>query len=321
MNSKEFVDSLFTGYEETAALADFKEELLANLNAKIESFVKKGMDAKEAFSKATAELDDVSALADEFSLKKRNEVFEEMYLDIRHYLRPKRVVGYVVFGIVALFGLTTAALSYFGSNYAQENFGILDNVSVDMAAFFTVMMPFLTAAVIGFTFLGVTQETASLNPVSKKRGVLYALASGLISFGIFLMPVVYFGTKIANEFVSEIFNKGLPIVPVLAMVIPFILPGTGLLVYLVLTEKDRVKPWAKKLGTGIIENEMKMHQDLATEERFGMFSGAIWIFAIGLFILLGFIFGFKYSWPVFIFAVALQLLVQGLMYKKKGVTP
>ncbi|MDR1836518.1 MAG: permease prefix domain 1-containing protein, partial [Treponema sp.] len=58
MNAKEFVDSLFKGYEETAGLADFKEELLGNLNAKIESLVKKGMDTQAAFIKASAELGD-----------------------------------------------------------------------------------------------------------------------------------------------------------------------------------------------------------------------------------------------------------------------
>jgi hypothetical protein len=47
-----------------------------------------------------------------------------------------------------------------------------------------------------------------------------------------------------------------------------------------------------------------------------MFSGAIWIFAVGLFILLGFLIGFKFSWLVFIFAVAFQLLIQGFMFKQ-----
>jgi hypothetical protein len=78
--AKELVDSLFEGYEQTAELADFKEELLSNLNDKLESLVKKGMDSETAFAKASAELGDISALADELSLKKRKEVFEEVYI-------------------------------------------------------------------------------------------------------------------------------------------------------------------------------------------------------------------------------------------------
>jgi hypothetical protein len=62
--AKELVDSLFEGYEQTAELADFKEELLSNLNDKLESLVKKGMDSETAFAKVSAELGDISALAD-----------------------------------------------------------------------------------------------------------------------------------------------------------------------------------------------------------------------------------------------------------------
>jgi hypothetical protein len=58
-----------------------------------------------------------------------------------------------------------------------------------------------------------------------------------------------------------------------------------------------------------------MWSDPVIAGRFGMFSGAIWIFAAGLFILFGFLIGFKYSWPVFVFAIAFQLLLQGILYK------
>jgi hypothetical protein len=61
---------------------------------------------------------------------------------------------------------------------------------------------------------------------------------------------------------------------------------------------------------------MAIWNDPVIASRFGMFSGAIWIFAAGLFILLGFLIGFKFSWLVFVFAIAFQLLVQGFMYKQ-----
>ena len=116
MNAKEFVDTLFEGYEETPALADFKEELLGNLNAKIESLMQKGMDANSAFAKASAELGDISAFADELSLRKRKEVFEEVYMDIRKFMPPRRVTGYVIFGIIALFGIAVSLIAFFSMN-------------------------------------------------------------------------------------------------------------------------------------------------------------------------------------------------------------
>jgi hypothetical protein len=90
-----------------------------------------------------------------------------------------------------------------------------------------------------------------------------------------------------------------------------VIPAAGLLVFLVLTEKDRKKPWTKvATGAGLF-------QDPKTEARFGMFSGAIWIGAAALCILFGFIAGFRYSWITFLFALPAQLCVQGLMLKNE----
>ena len=306
MNAKEFVDSLFKGYEETAALADFKEELLSNLNAKIENFVKKGMDAQTAFSKASTELGDVSALADELSLKKRKEVFEEVYMDIRNFMNVKRVAGYVIFGLLALLGIISALIVFFSMRGLFTDKGW--NTSLDLTGTFATMLPFLVAAASGFTWLGLTQETASAYPASKKRAAWYAAAVGLIAFGIITMPVVFFGTRLGGS--------GFEILGALSLLVPFVLPGIGILVFLGLTEKDRLKPWAKDFRDKAVKREMEMYSDPVTASRFGMFSGAIWIFAAGLFILFGFLIGFKFSWLVFIFATAFQLLVQGLMSKR-----
>ena len=311
MNAKEFVDSLFEGYEETAALADFKEELLANLNAKIESLIKKGMDAQTAFEKASAELGDVSTFADELSLKKRTEVFEEVYMDMRQYMSGPRVAGYVVFGALALFGIIVACIALF----AAKTVGL--NSHLDRTAFFGALMPFLTTAAAGFTFLGITQETASMYPVSKKRGAWYAVAAGLLTFGFTVMPVVYFGIKFAGDIVNEWFGFNFEsLIPLVALLIPFVLPGIGILVYMVFTEKDRLKPWAKNFRDKAASDEIAVWSDPATAARFGLYSGAIWIIATGVFVLLGFLIGFKYSWLAFIFATAVQLLVQAMLSRK-----
>jgi len=232
MEAKEFVDSLFKGYEETPALADFKEELLGNLNAKIEDFIRKGMSMEAAFAKASAELGDVSALANELSLKKRTEVFEDAYMGIRHYMSAGRVAGYVVFGVVALLGIIVALIVLIATEWVKLT------MMISLTGVFGTLLPFFTVAAAGFTFLGVTQETASMYPVRKLRAIWYTLAATLIAFGIFTMPVVFFGVKIAHL-------KGLTLVPVIAVSIPFVLPGCGLLAFLVFTEKNRLKPWAK----------------------------------------------------------------------------
>ena len=311
MKAKEFVDSLFKGYEETAALADFKEELLANLNAKTESLVKKGMEPEAAFEKAAAQLGDISALADELSLKKRKEVFEEVYMDIRNFMSTKRVAGYAVFTVLALFGIITGLIVFFSGNR--------QNAQYDVIAVFSAILPFLTVAAAGFTWLGLTQETSSSYPVSGKRAAWYAAGAGLIIFGLFSAPAVLFGSIKSFNMMGVITTDGgrLDWMAAVSSLIPFVLPGIGILVFLGLTEKERLKPWAKHLRDSAVKSEMEIWNDPALATRFGLFSGAIWIFAAGIFILLGFLLGFRYSWLVFIFATAFQLLVQAMMIRKQ----
>lgn len=320
MDAKAFVDSLFEGYEETAALADFKEELLGNLNAKIENLMKKGMDAERAFAQASAELGDVSALADELSRKKRKEVFEEAYMDIRKYMKPGRVAAYAIFGAIALFGICAAVLAFFSLSGS--------NLNLQMTSSLGALFLFITTAVAGFVFLGVTQETAALYPISNKRAAWYTVAATLITMGLFSMPLAYFSSKFGMEAAAHYIPEealdvitratmdihfsmdDVPIVAFFGPIIPFVLPGICILAFMLLTEKDRLKPWAKDF-----RKKAALH-DPASAARFGLISGAIGIFTIGLFILLGFLIGFKYSWLVFIFAAALQLLVQGLTSKR-----
>jgi hypothetical protein len=87
MGTQKYVDGLFSGYEQTPTLCDFKEELRSNLNDRIANLIKKGMSEQMAFDKATTELGDISALADEISLKKKKEVFSEMYMKTKNYMK------------------------------------------------------------------------------------------------------------------------------------------------------------------------------------------------------------------------------------------
>jgi len=78
MNTKKYIDSLFSDYQETSALIDFKEELKSFLDERIKTLVKSGMDEKAAFEKATNELGDMSAVADEISRNKKKEILGTM---------------------------------------------------------------------------------------------------------------------------------------------------------------------------------------------------------------------------------------------------
>ena len=315
MNAQNYVKSLFKDFEETAALKDFMEEIQSNLEERTANLIKKGLAEEEAFARASAELGDISVLADEMSLKRRQEVYQDAYLGIQQYMTPRRVAAYVLFGIVLVFGIAAALIVYFST---AKHSGFWYN-GESLVAASAALLPFFVAAVAGFTFLGVTQETADCYPINKKRAVWYTLAAGLMAFGIILFPVIFFATSKdyglpeGNHYASIIAEHGL--VAALPAEIPFLIPGIGLLVFLCLTEKNRRKPWAANHYKEMLNPEF--WQDPVQSARFGMFSGAIWIFAVGLFIALGFALGFKYSWLVFIFATALQLLVQVMIFTPK----
>ena len=296
----QFVESLWASYEETARLIDFKAELAGNLDEKINSLVKKGMDEEEAFQKAAAELGDISSLADEMALQKKQEVLEEAFMDIRHYMDTKRILAYIAFGLVFLFGIIVAVISL----YAVDIDTAAAPVAQKWTAFFGVLLGFIPVSIAGLTFMGLTQELPDLYPLPTKRALWYSAAALLLIMGLLIFPLTWFSTLDSLENHS--------IVAALGTLIPFALPSIALFVYLGLSEKDRSKPWMRKRR----EEEMKNYSfasDPAMAAKFGMYSGALWMLAIALFLLLGFIIGFKYSWLTFVFAIPAQLFVQGIM--------
>lgn len=290
MDTRKYIDSLFSDYEETSALIDFKEELKSFLDERIKALVKSGMDEKDAFEKATNELGDMSAVADEISRKKKQEILAEMYMKTRHYMPTWRIVLYILCGTVFGFGVIVAALSGFFTGVINASLGSL--------------LVFGVVPILGFLFLGLTQETAVHEPMDWKRALLYVIAAGVFLFGVIVFIITYFED-----------SAGLPYA--IATLIPFILPSSAFGAFLILTEKDRSKPWVKKQREEYIKRSRERFGDPAQEERFGLFSGALWIAAIAVFILLTMLFGLKFSWLAIAAALIGQMLVLGMFTKSK----
>jgi len=290
MDTRKYIDSLFSDYEETSALIDFKEELRSFLDERIKALVKSGMDENEAFKKATNELGDMSAVADEISRKKKQEILAEMYMKTRHYMSTWRIALYILCGTVFGFGIIVAALSGFFTGDINASLGSL--------------LVFGVIPVLGFLFLWLTQETATHEPMDWKRALMYVIAAGVFLFGVIVFIITYFED-----------SAGLPYA--IATLIPFILPSSAFGAFLILTEKDRSKPWVKKQREEYIKRSRERFGDPAQEERFGLFSGALWIAAIAAFILLTMLFGLKFSWLAIAAALIGQMLILATFTKTK----
>jgi hypothetical protein len=301
MKTQDFVNHLFVEYEDGPELRDFKEEILSNLEARIASLAAKGLDEKAAFERAAGELGDISALADQISLKKKQEVLQDAYLGIRKYLKPGRVALYVLSGAFVLLGVVIALVVYL-TGKEQSALEAFWEPNKRIVGALGVLVAFIPLAVAAFTCLGLTQETASRYPHSPKRGAWYGLAAYVLSFGIILSPLSYF-------------TAGRGLMEAAAVLIPFFIPGLSLLIFLVLTEKDTRKPWVRACEEKEARANREKLRDPVTTARFGAISAALWTFALGFFFLLGFLAGFQFSWLVFIFATAVQLTIHGLMMK------
>jgi hypothetical protein len=291
MDVQKHIDALFAGYEESPALGDFKEELAGHLDERVRSLEKKGMDEKSAFEKAAGELGDISLIADEIGKKKRQEALTEMYMKTRSYMDTRRVVGYTAAGGLLALGIILSLLAYFASGEITAGLGSL--------------IPFLIVPVCGFVFLGLTQETARNYPMHWKRALVYAADVGVILLGLVIVAIAFFVREGAPFAMAS-----------LGALIPFALPGAVVLAFLLLTERSRHKPWVVEQEAAWTERARQQFADPHAEMRFGLFSGALWIFAVALFAALGFLIGFQYSWVVFLFAVAAQTLIQAFMTSK-----
>lgn len=297
-----YVDQVFEGYQESQPLNDLKEEIIANLLARIEESIANGKTEKEAFQMAIKELGDVSEIAEEISLHKKYEVIDQMFN--RKPLDKKSAFGFTVATGVLLFGIITGLIVYFQTG----------NLFITVSSLF----PFATVSIAAFVYLGLVQETELQYPMKRLRAGLYTVATTLLVGGIFISLIVYLERMGLNgnvESLQEIvsFHNG-PLFMAVSVLIPFVLPAICLFVFLGLTEKDRTKPNVMTKYYNAVH-----HRDTKEMMVHGNVSGALWIFTFGIFLAIGFLWTWKFSWIVFIFAVGFQVLLEAYYTNKRNV--
>jgi len=294
MKERVYVDRLFADYEDTPAIRDFKEEIAANLTERVRGLISMGLGEEQAFEKATAELGDITAIADEAGKRKRNETIGQMYMKERAPM-TKRTAG----GITAASGLLFIAAGASIFNFFR---GVPDN-----AALYYLSAVLLSAACGLYTYYGLSQETAAHFAMKKTR----ALAYGAVCLTAFL------GAGLA---VVSFFAAGLGLATVVGIKAAFVIPAACALIFLLTTEPKRQKPWLKAVVEREIEDSMMFRQNMvdpAKAARFGVISGGMWFLAVAVFVTLGFLFTWQYAWLVFPFAFAAQVFMTSTIFLKK----
>ena|SRR5690625_285130 len=288
MDLKQFIDHAFEKYEESAKLIDFKEELLTNLQDRLNSLEATGLNRSEALKEIKTEFADINQIAEEMSLAKKKEVFEVQYMSLRHFVTKPRAAIYTLLGVLAIFGLITAGLSYLGSGKIEALIGVL--------------MVFLAMPLGGFVYMALTQETAARNSMRPLRASIYSIAVFVFLFGSLLVPMLVFGEARSLE-------------GALATLIPFAVPSIGVITFLIITESDYRKAWVLREAEN--QNEWaKSFETSGNAQTFGIMTAAIWILAIGVVILLLILKLWIYSWIPLVVASAVMMFLLAHYMKK-----
>ena len=293
MREQVYVDRLFSGYEATPEIEDFKEEIAGNLKERIRELISKGLEEEAAFDKATAELGDITAIADEAGRRKRNEAIGQMYMKARVPVTRRTAAGLTAASGLLLLALGLALIAFFGKTRG--------------ALLFDISAILLALSCGLYTYYGLTQETAARYAMGRRRALAYGLVCCGAVLGVGLAVTAY----LVNGFEMSVS---------IGIKTALMLPAICALIFLLVTEPKRHKPWLRAMVEQEIENSMRLHQsmvDPVKAARYGVTSGGLWVLAVAVFMTLGFVSGWHYAWLVFPFALAIQIFMTATIFEKR----
>lgn len=278
------LDEAFAGIEVTPEVQDLKEEMRANLVARVEELRSGGVEPAEAARRAIAELGDIRSIVDDTV-----RVIGPAPPWQRHRVRPRP--AYVLRTVlVAIAGI--AALGV-GVLLVTNGLGPGARPGLDIAATVAVM------ALAGGFLVGdaLRQETTTNHPVSRRRAVGYATATALGLAGL--------GSAagyLPDRAMAWLVAGAVLIVSAIAM-----------FTYLAATQTNRHKPWVLQVQARHEQAGDRFERDPAAAARFGLYTVSIWLVAFAAFVLVGFTVGWVWSWLALLGGVVAMLLTLARM--------
>jgi hypothetical protein len=277
------LDEAFVGIEVTPDVQDLKEEMRANLVARVEELQASGVEPGEAARRAIAELGDVRAIIDETIRATGDAPAWQRY---RVRPRPAYVVRTVLVALLGVAALGVVVLRLTGL------VGSSGQPAVDVAAV-------LVAALAGGLLVGdaLRQETTTNHPVSRRRAVGYggATAAGLAGLG---------------GLAGYLLDRALawPIAGAALLVSSIVI-----FTYLGATQTNRHKPWVLREMARHERAADRFERDPAAAARFGLYTVTIWIVALAAFAVVGFTVGWLWSLLALVGGVVAMMLTLARM--------
>ncbi|QIG39749.1 hypothetical protein G5T42_09830 [Microbacterium sp. 4R-513] len=284
------LDEAFQGVEMTPDAQDLKEEVRANLVARVDELEASGVSPSVAAQRAIAELGDVRELLGETDASARpaagssgassgRETPQAAFL--RHRVRPKSgfVVRTVALSIVAAIALVVLVLGVFAIVPA----GMVGLIALGLA--FSAPLGFVTADAL-------RQETTTNHPLPTGRAVGF----GAATFGV--LEGLALGAVFA-VYVEAVWLVVLAALLFVASVVLFSWLGA--------TQTNRKKAWTRTAWDHEVSN--RFEDEPETAARFGIYTAVIWIITFAVIVLLVFTVGWWWAPLAFVGGFAVMMLV------------
>lgn len=275
------LDTAFTGIEMTPDAQDLKEEVRANLVARVDELQSQGVSPADAARSAIAELGDVRDLLDEpasAASQREPRSFEAEMLRNRVRPKPAFVVGIVVAAIAVVAGLTLGILGAAG---------VLPLPIGPVIALFGIAASG-TAWLVGDS---VAQETTMNHPMPQKRAAGFFLATFLAVYGLAFGLMVAVGA-----------------LPVWAITFAAVGIAASIILYAFLgaTQTNRKKAWVRNAQPQMPAN--RFEQEPETAARFGIYTAVIWLVTLAICPVLYFTVGWVWI-PLALFAALAVMML------------
>ena len=283
------LDEAFAGIEMTPDAQDLKEEVRANLVARVDELESSGRSSSEAAREAIAELGDVRDLLDGAGTTADSPRAADSYaaLQLHHRVRPKVgfVVRVVVWSLAFIVGMTLAILG------ATDVLPLPIGPIIGLLGFASTGL----ALVVGDS---LSQETTTNHPMPPTRAGGYFLATLLGTYGLGIAGVVALGA--------------LPIWCVVFAALG-VISSIILFAFLAASQTNRHKAWVRQAQRDASQVGNRFEQEPETAARFGIYTAVIWTIAFVAIPIIGFTAGWIWAPLAFIGGFAAMMLLLARM--------
>jgi hypothetical protein len=276
------LDEAFAGVEQTPEAQDLKEEVRANLVARVDELEGSGRSPENAARTAIAELGDVRALLDPASGHTADTISAAYQ---RNHVRPKP--GFVVRTVV-LSLIAAACLVFFV-------LAALSVIALPLPALFALGAG--VAVPLGLvTADALMNETTTNHPMPARRAAGY----GSATFGV-----------LGALALGAVFAAHLDITPVVVAAALLLVLSVAGFSWLGATQTNRHKAWVRTAHASYPPNRFEQEPEVAA--RFGVYTAAIWIVTFAVMVVLIFTAGWWWAPVAFVAGLAAMMLLLGRM--------